>query len=226
MDEQLVRPEAAWLYEKLGRTVVASLKSHNVDAWYVSGRSEARDMILGMIPESASIGLGDSVTMEQLEVMSTVRAGNYHLFDRYRKNISPPGVQDDGLNKYRALTADIFLTGANAITMDGKLVCVDGAGTRVAPMLFGPKKVIVAVGANKIVRTVEDGIRRVQEVAAPMNARRHGFENVPCVKTGVCSDSDCRPPERICYYTVIIDGVADWDKGRISVVLVGEQLGF
>lgn len=223
MCEQDARAEARWLYEKLSATAITNLKRRNIDAAYAPTRGEALSMIREMIPEGVSIGLGDSVTLEQLGLLPLLRSGNYRLFDRYREHISPPEVKDDGLNKYRALTADIFLTSANAITLDGKLVCVDGAGTRVAPMLFGPKKVIVAAGANKIVQTVEDGLKRVREVSAPMNAKRHHFENLPCVKTGICSD--CRMPERICHYTVIIEGVREPDKGRINVVLVGEELG-
>lgn len=226
MSEQSVRPETIWLYEKLSRTVIASLKRRDIDAWYAPNRDEARSMILAMIPEGATIGLGDSVTVDQLGVLPMLRAGNYKVFERYRPHLSPPEFKDkdDGLNKYRALTSDVFITSTNAVTMDGKLVCVDGAGTRVAPMIFGPKKVILAVGANKITHTVEDALKRVREVAAPMNAQRHSYESLPCTKTGVCSD--CRSPERICHFTVVIDGVMGHDKGRINVVLIGEDLGF
>ncbi len=226
MSEQGVRAEMSWLYEKLSGTVVANLRRRNIDAWYVPTRAEACSMILGMVPEGATIGLGDSVTVDQVGVLPLLRAGNYRVFERYRPHLSPPELKDkdDGLNKYRALTADVFITSTNAITLDGKLVSVDGAGTRVAPMLFGPKKVILAVGANKITQTVEDALKRVREVAAPMNAKRHGFESLPCTNTGVCSD--CRSPERICHFTVIVDGVMEHDKGRMNVVLIGEELGF
>ncbi|MDO8689289.1 MAG: lactate utilization protein [Dehalococcoidia bacterium] len=225
MADRDTRAEVSWLYEKLGGTAVANLKRRGIDAWYVPTGVEARSMILEMIPEGASIGLGDSVTLEQLDVLPVLRSGNYRLFDRYRPHISPPEVKekDDGLNKFRALTADVFLSSANAITVDGKLVSVDGVGTRVAPMVFGPKKVILAVGANKITHTVEDALKRIREIAAPMNARRH-HHDVPCAHTGVCSD--CRSPMRICHYTMIVDGVMEQDKGRINVVLIGEELGF
>jgi len=130
----------------------------------------------------------------------------------------------------QAFLADIFLTGTNAITLDGKLVNVDGNGNRVAPAIFGPDKVIVVAGVNKIVRNVDEAIKRINEIAAPLNARRHfvkhqraEFGTLPCVRTGTCVD--CAHELRICRYTVIIAGTSTRDKGRINVVLVGEELG-
>ncbi len=208
------------------QSVIASLKRNNMAAWFVTGRKEALAQVLALIPEGSSIGLGDSVTVAEIGAMDWLRRetkqGKYRLFDRYRKGITPEDIEDDGLNKYRALTADVFLTGANAVTLDGKLVYIDGAGTRVAPLLFGPKKVIVVVGTNKIVRDVEEGVRRTKDIAAPLNARRHGLNSLPCVKAGKCID--CSRPERICNYTVIVEKARE--KGRINVVLVGEKLGF
>ncbi len=106
---------------------------------------------------------------------------------------------------------------------------IDGAGNRVSAMIYGPTKVIVVVGANKIVKDVDAAIERIHSVAAPLNARRHqlkhhanDFGELPCVRTGVCVD--CNHPWRICRYTVIIEGQMG-QKGRFNVVLVGEELG-
>ncbi|MBI2848622.1 MAG: lactate utilization protein [Chloroflexi bacterium] len=219
--------ERRWLYEKMVGKAIASLRKNKINAEYASDREEAFARIMAMIPEGSSIGLGDSVTLDELGVVQALRegtkAGKFQLFDRYRKGITPEDVEDDGLNKYRALTADVFLAGTNAITLDGKLVNVDGVGTRVAPIIFGPKKVIIAVGVNKMVKNVEEGLKRIREVAAPMNSKRHHHEALPCVKTGVCID--CSSPERICNYTVIVEGVRYQEEGRINVVIVGEELG-
>jgi len=126
--------------------------------------------------------------------------------------------------------ADIFVTGTNAITLDGKLVSTDGLGNRVSAMIFGPKKVILVAGVNKIVNDVDEALRRIHEVAAPLNARRHYLKHhqpelgdLPCVRTGSCVD--CSHGWRICRYTVIIEGTMAREKGRINVVLVGEELG-
>ncbi len=129
-----------------------------------------------------------------------------------------------------AFFADIFITGANAVTLDGKLVNIDGAGNRVAAMIFGPGKVILVAGVNKIVKDIDEALERIHRMAAPVNARRHymkhhteGFIDLPCVKTGSCAE--CRHEWRICNYTVIIDGAMPQHQGRINLVLVGEELG-
>lgn len=213
---------------ELIRKTVASLRRNNMAALFLPGREEALEHVMSLIPEGSSIGLGDSATVEEMGLLDTLRKenkqGRYRLFDRYRKGITKEDVEDDGLNKYRALTADIFITGTNAITLDGKLVNIDGAGTRVAPLIFGPRKVIVVAGINKIVKDTEEGIRRIKEIAAPINARRHGYNDLPCVRTGKCND--CRSPQRICGYTVIVERASSRDKGRINVVIIGERMGF
>ena len=96
----------------------------------------------------------------------------------------------------QAMTADVFLTGSNAVTLDGKLVNVDATGNRVAAMIFGPKKTIVVAGVNKIVHTVGEALDRITaNWAAPQNARRLQYDT-PCATTGVCND--CRTAGRIC----------------------------
>ena len=129
-----------------------------------------------------------------------------------------------------AFSADIFLVGSNAVTLDGKLVNTDGRGNRVAPLIYGPDKVIVVAGANKLVNDLEEAFQRIRQIAAPVNARRHylkhhnpHFAELPCARTGQCAD--CNLDWRICHYTVIIDGAMLWEKGRINLVLVGEELG-
>ena len=134
----------------------------------------------------------------------------------------------------KSLGADMFLTRINAITMDGKLVSIDSIGNRVAGMIFGPKKVLIVAGANKIVKNVDEAMERIRQVA-PINVRRHylkhgfeGLDKLPCLKTGYCVD--CRRPESICNYIVIVQG-QQGPKGssdylpRISVIIVGEELG-
>lgn len=222
-----MQTEKALLYEKLAQTAVKSLERNNFLAWYFPERQEAATHVKGLIPEGSTVGLGDSVTLVQLGIMDYLRQqhqlGKLRLLDRYRHGLEPEDTPDDGRNRFRALTSDVFITGSNAVTLDGKLVNIDGEGTRVAPLIFGPPKVIVVVGANKIVKDAEDGVRRVKEVAAPLNAIRHGYR-LPCAVTGQCSD--CRSPDRICTFTVIVDSLRPRHKGRINVVIVGEELGF
>jgi hypothetical protein len=141
-----------------------------------------------------------------------------------------PGVERRRQLQREALLSDVFLTSTNAITLDGRLVNIDGTGNRVAAMVFGPKKVIVVAGKNKIVKNVEEGLSQIHGVCTPMNIIRHrlkhgsgGPDEVPCVKTGKCAD--CYHEWRICRYTVIIEGQMPDDKDRIKVVLVGEPMG-
>jgi hypothetical protein len=123
----------------------------------------------------------------------------------------------------RHFDADVFLTSSNAITEDGKLINIDGLGNRVAAMVFGPKKVIIVAGINKIVKDVEDGIRRIREVSAPMNVKRFSGET-PCTRDGYCNLDDCQPPDRHCHILTIIEKRPM--KTETTVVLVGENLGY
>jgi acyl-CoA hydrolase len=130
----------------------------------------------------------------------------------------------------RICSSDIFLIGTNAITLDGKLVNTDGFGNRVSAMVFGPEKVIIVVGANKIVKDLDEAMHRIRTVCAPTNAVRHaikhqveGFKSLPCVKIGICAN--CNDPFRICHYATIIEGEQQRRQGHINVVIVGENLG-
>jgi len=125
----------------------------------------------------------------------------------------------------KALSADVFLSGSNAITMDGKIVNVDATGNRVGGMVFGPKKSIIVVGVNKIVEDLDEAFERIKNVAAPLNAKRireeRGWELLPCVKVGRCVD--CTAENRICNITTIIE-----KKPRaidMTVIIIGEELG-
>jgi hypothetical protein len=121
------------------------------------------------------------------------------------------------------LLSDVYIASSNAVTADGKLVNQDGVGNRVAAMIYGPKKVILLVGMNKVVRTVEDAVARIKTVAGPMDAIRVE-KNTPCSKLGFCTDPNCYPPNRICSQLVIIE--SSLFPERITVVLVGEELGY
>lgn len=225
--------EKSWHYEQLARKCQAALIKNNFGAFYAPHREEARTQVLGMIPEGSVVGIGDSISLLQAGIIEAVEADS-----RYRA-LNPFGTADGrffvrGRNSidimHQVMNADVFLTGTNAVTLDGKLVNTDGFGNRVAALAFGPRKVILVIGANKIVANVEEALRRIREVAAPMNARRHmvrhGMAELPCTKTGSCSD--CRHPRRICCATLILEyqrQPMERRDPRINVVLVGEELG-
>lgn len=234
VDEADLSQERKWFYEIQAETVVTNLQKRKLNAMYVPTRQEALAAVLAMIPPNATVARGDSISVDQIGIIE-------ELEKRHQKVIFP--LERDaggsfilGRRQQRkkaardAFSADVFLVGTNAVTLDGKLVNVDGWGNRVSAMIFGPDKVVVVAGVNKIVKNVDEALERVRYLAAPVNARRHflkhnepAFGDLPCVRTGSCLD--CRADWRICHYTVIIDGAMVGDQGRINVVLVGEELG-
>ncbi|MFH0914332.1 MAG: lactate utilization protein [Chloroflexota bacterium] len=234
VDETDVRPELKWLGEEQARLVVANLERKNISAWYFPDRKEAREFILSLIPPGVVVARGDSMSMEQVGVVEElIKRGQNKFLDPFKRdeqgNWFYPLEERERLER-ETFFADIFLVGANAITLDGKLVNVDGHGNRVAALIFGPRKVIVAAGVNKIVPDEEAARERIRRICAPVNARRHytkhhreDYKDLPCVLTGRCAN--CNHPWRLCRYTMIVEGTMLREKGRINVVLVGEELG-
>ncbi|MFC1982380.1 lactate utilization protein [Chloroflexota bacterium] len=233
-DEADMSAERKWFYEERARVVVTSLQKKNINAQYVPTRAEALSAVLEMIPDGATVVRGDSVSVDQVGIIPELKKRNQN------KVINPYEWDADGFfaaeTKERrrmqreAFSCDVFLAGTNAVTLDGKLVNTDGLGNRISAMIFGPGKVILVIGVNKIVKDVDEALERIREICAPMNARRHFLKHhfselgdLPCVRTGKCVD--CNHDWRICHYTVIIEGTMVREKGRINVVLVGEELG-
>ena len=234
VDETDLSQEKKWFYEVRAGEVIKNLLKRNMNGQYVASRHEALTAVMEMIPPGATIARGDSISVEQVGVLEElIKRDQNKLINPVKRDENGSFVYNSD-DRYRlereAFFADAFITGTNAITLDGKLVSTDGIGNRVSPMVYGPKKVIVVVGVNKIVNSVDEALARIHEVAAPINAMRHYLKHniaqlgdLPCVKTGKCVD--CNHAARICRYTVIIEGSDIMHKGRINVVLVGEELG-
>lgn len=204
--------------------LIETLGKNNISAQYVEDKAQAFDCVMSMIPEGSVVGFGDSLTLRQIGVVDALTKGNYTFLNPWKPGTSH---EESVKIKKRALTSDVFVTGTNALTLDGKIVNVDGQGNRVAAMLFGPDKVIIVVGINKIVENLEAALKRIRDKAAPANVKRHtDFDPMPpCGTTGVCSD--CLSPWRICNKTVIIARQYNNSKYKpiITVVIVGEELG-
>ena len=227
--------EREWLSKTRAQIAAKNFKKKHINALYVPTRAEALSVILGMVPDGATVVRGDSITLEQIGVIpALIKRGQNQIIDPFEKDASGRFLHkaDQVMSMYRkAFTADVFLAGTNAVTIDGKLVNTDGLGNRVAPMIFGPKKVILAVGANKIVNDVDEARKRIRDICAPLDVKRyilkHGqteYDVLPCAKTGLCTD--CKNDLRFCCYTVIIEAAAVTEHGRINVVLIGEELGY
>ena len=185
---------------------------------YASTRTEAVEGILNLIPPDALVGVGGSITVRELGLLDALRHQGNEVAQHWQQGLSQEARM---AIRRQQLTADVFLTSSNAITESGQLVNVDGVGNRVAAMIFGPHKVIVVAGVNKIVKDLEGALDRVNNVASPMNARRLQRQT-PCATTGICTD--CRSPERICNVTTIINRRPI--RTDFTVVLVGEELGY
>lgn len=200
------------------RRTMESLEKNNMDASYVETEKEALEKINELIPTESTVGIGGSMTLFEIGAIDYLRNGNYKLLDRYQEGLTPAELKD--IFK-QSLLSDVYLTSSNAITEAGELYNVDGNGNRVAAMLFGPDKVIVVVGTNKIVKDIDQAILRVREMAAPANNVRLSKTN-PCTKVGYCAD--CKTEGRICNeYTVIKRQGA---RGRIHVIIVNKELGY
>lgn len=208
--------------KEYGRTIaertIKGLAARGIKGVYFESKEEAAEAVIKMIPDGATVGLGGSVTLRSTGLYDKILGGGYRVFNRY----DPSLTQDERVEVERkALLADWFVSGTNAVTIDGQLVNADGHGNRVAALLFGPKKVIVVCGVNKIVRNLDEAILRIKQVATPLNAVRLGART-PCAITGSCAE--CRGAQRMCRLVTIIE--AQENPERITVVFVGEHLGF
>ncbi|WP_321282179.1 lactate utilization protein [Marinifilum fragile] len=191
---------------------------------YISDSSESayHTFIEEILPtlNVQSVSYGDSKTMHETGVIDYIKTcTSYQFIDTFNTEDS---WREQILQRKRALTADLFLTGSNAITETGCLVNLDMIGNRIAALTFGPRYVVLFVGKNKIVKDLEAARKRVKEVAAIKNAKSHKNLNIPCQKTGKCMD--CSSPHRICNSWTITE--KSYPKNRIKIVLINEDLGY
>lgn len=199
-------------------TVIKNLNRNNMAGYFVNSNEELLRLLAKLIEPGSTVGSGDSVTLEQTGVFEFLRNGNYNFLDKF----VPSLTREDKRQLYlRNFTADTFITGTSAVTLDGKLFNIDGNGSRVAPMLYGPNQVIVVVGVNKLTANAEEAVRRTRQIAAPLDAKRLG-KQTPCTALGRCID--CRHEQRICNDFVLITG--QFSKDRIKVIIVNEELGY
>lgn len=203
--------------ERVKRTI-KNLQKNNMNGYYVQTEEEALKKIEELISEGDTVSVGGSMTLFETGVINLLRNGKYNFLDRYKEGLTPAEIKE----LYRkSFFADAYFTSSNAITENGEIYNVDGTGNRVAAMLYGPDKVIIIVGRNKLVKDLDQAILRVKETAAPANNVRLNKDN-PCTKVGYCMD--CKQESRICNeYTVI---KRQGNKDRIHVIIVNKELGY
>jgi len=199
----------------------AALETNRFKPYLADDTSHAAEIILTeIIPEIAPevVSFGDSMTLIETGVLDTFRHDpSIGFIDTFEAGVDRATIIQ---RRREALLSDLFLTGSNALTSDGKLVNLDMVGNRVAGLVFGPTHVIVTIGTNKIVPDVNAAVKRIREVSAPLNAQRHNSKT-PCAKTGKCMR--CKSPDRICNVWTITE--KSWPAERIRVVLIDQELG-
>jgi hypothetical protein len=211
-------PQVVW-NEKVAAKIIKNLEKRRMEGSYAPSAAQAKEEVIAMIPQGAMVFRCGSMTTVGMGLWEDIaNLPEVKLIDPYQPQLKP----EEGLELRRqGLTADVMVASSNAITLDGKLVNLDGMGNRVAAMAFGPKKVILLVGMNKVAPDLESAMARVKHRAAPINNIRMGEKN-PCVETGLCND--CKTPTRICNMWSIIEG--HMIEKRIHVKLIGENLGY
>jgi len=206
-----------WIEERSKRAV-EKLKSHDFEATYFRTKEEVVKEIWRHISPGMKVGVGGSVTIRELGIIDQLKARGYAVYDHWAAGLSG----EDSLQIRKSqMTSDLFLSSANAVTLNGEVVNIDGNGNRTNSMTFGPGKVILVAGYNKLAEDVEEAIKRTRNVAAPINARRLNAD-VPCAKLGKCVD--CNSPNRICRVLVILERKPV--STDIVIILVGEELGY
>lgn len=213
-----------WYEDKKIQRTLTALKKNGFHTVFALTRRDACEEALNLIPPNAQVGVGGSTTIREINLIERLNERGNIVVQHW---LPSPG-EGTITTMRKAMASDVFLSSSNAVTEDGKLINTDGTGNRVAAMIFGPTKVIVIAGINKIVKDVAEGIRRIKNVAGPMNVRRLNMSKktkykTPCAVTGLCTDCDSQ--DRICRVTTILERTPDWGVD-IAVILVGEELGF
>lgn len=203
--------------ELLGSTLVSRLKRRGFEAYYCAAKEAALRQALSLIPAGDTVSWGGSVSIDEIGLLAAVKQ-QYKVIDRDTAKTPEERVQ----LMRQALLCDTFLMSSNAVSTDGQLVNIDGNGNRCAALLYGPRQVIMIVGLNKVVGSLEAALSRARNIAAPINVQRFSGVNTPCAKTGACAD--CQSADSICAQIVITRCCKP--AGRIKVILVGEPLGF
>ena len=198
----------------LAQKVIKGLESRNMKGYYARDKEEALKIALSLIPEGSLVTMGGCKSAEEIGLVDALVKGSYDYFDRK----SVKGKKEPARV---AFDADVFLASANAMTEDGVIINIDGHANRVSAIAFGPEKVLFIVGMNKVCKDVDSAMKRARSVAAPTNAQRFDVDT-PCKKLGTCMD--CKSPDTICCQFLITR--YSRDAGRISVILVNDNLGF
>ena len=203
-------------HDPVARTLRA-LKNNEFLAYYFPKAQEAGQLVLDSVREGTRVGLCGSATLREMGLVEALRAKGARLLDHWDESLS---FEESLRVRKEQLVCDVLLSSVNAVTEAGELVSRDGIGNRISAMTFGPAKVFLLAGTQKIVPDLQAAIRRIDEVAAPMRAKSLNMD-LPCTKAKGCVN--CNDPNRICRATLILHRRPMLTD--ITVILIGEALG-
>lgn len=207
-----------WVNEQKILRTIGALNRNNMNGYLVNTKEELIKKIKDLVKENATVSCGGSMSLLETGVIEHLRSGRYNFLDRDKDGLSREEIKKICKESF---FADAYFASSNAVTEDGKLYNVDRNGNRVAAMLFGPEKVILIVGVNKIVKDIEEAVKRNREISAPANAKRLN-RNTPCAKAGYCMD--CNSNEKVCREFTVIS--SQLNKDRIHVIFINENIGY
>jgi len=203
--------------ERLAKTIIKNLQRRHIEGFYCPTADEAVKKVSELIEDGSSVTWGGTMTVRDLGIPQVLKErGTLDVLDR--DLVETP--EEKQTMYLRAFSVDVYLSSANAISEDGVIVNIDGNGNRVAAITWGPKKVIFVIGLNKVAQTVEAALARARSTASPINAARFDIKT-PCQVDGVCHN--CNSVDSICNY---VHFLRNSPRGRHTVVLVGENLGY
>lgn len=203
--------------ELLAKTIIKNLQRRHIEGFYCPSGEEAVKKVSELIADGSTVTWGGTMTVRDLGIPEHLKSrGTLEVIDRDLAET----LEERQAMYLRAFSADVYLSSANAISEDGVIVNIDGAGNRVAAITWGPKKVIFVIGLNKVTQTVEAALSRARGTASPINSARFDIKT-PCKADGVCHN--CNSTECICNY---VHFLRNSPKGRHTVILVGENLGY
>lgn len=203
--------------KKMAEGIIEKMKLRGMEGYFAETNEEALTIFKSLAKPGKTVAWGGSATLKEVGVLDYLPESGLTLIDRAKAQ-TPEEVR---AIKAETINADYFLMSSNAITMDGILINIDGYGNRVAYLCYGPEEVIVIAGMNKVVADVEEGVRRVRNIASPPNTIRLN-KDTPCAKTGRCGN--CLSDDCICC-SVVVTRKSN-RPNRIKVILVGEDNGF
>ncbi|MGG7214746.1 lactate utilization protein [Clostridium nigeriense] len=207
-----------WVNEQRILMAIEALNKNNMNGYLVNTKEELIEKIRELVKENSTVACGGSMSLFETGVIDHLRSGRYNFLDRYKEGLS----REELTRLFKeSFFADAYFASSNAVTEDGKLYNIDGNGNRVAAMLFGPEKVILVVGVNKIVKNIDEAVIRNREISAPANAKRLN-KMTPCAKVGYCMD--CKSNDKICREFIVISSQSN--KDRIHVIFMNEDIGY